>query len=87
MARERLQALVDTNDGFELADRDLDLRGEGRLLGTRQSGWSELRFTRLRTDHDLIAQAHTLAGELRDEDGPWQDQAERLLAAGAAVSS
>ena len=82
VAHERLQALVDTTDGFELADRDLELRGEGQLLGTRQSGWSELRFTRLRTDHDLIEQAHALAGELRDEDGPWQDQADRLLADG-----
>ena len=87
VAHERLQALVDTNDGFELADRDLELRGEGQMLGTRQSGWSELRFTRLRTDHDLIAQAHALAGELRDEDGPWQDQADRLLAEGEAVPS
>ncbi len=87
VAHERLQALVDTTDGFELADRDLELRGEGQLLGTRQSGWSELRFTRLRTDHDLIAQAHALAGELCDEDGPWQDQADRLLAAGEAVPS
>ena len=81
-AQARLQALVDTTDGFELAERDLELRGEGRLLGTRQSGWSDLRFTRLRNDRDLIEQARRLAGELRDAPGPWQDEAERLLAAG-----
>ena len=40
---ERLQALVDTTDGFELAEVDLDLRGEGQFLGTRQSGLSDLR--------------------------------------------
>src|SRR4029077_14089242 len=77
-ADRRLQALVDTADGFELAQIDLDLRREGQLLGTQQSGWSDLRFTRLRTDHDLIERARALAAELRDEDGPWQDEADRL---------
>ena len=79
VAQSRLQALCDTTDGFELAEVDLELRGEGQLLGTRQSGWSDLRFTRLRTDRDLIEQARALAQELRDEDGPWQDEAERML--------
>jgi ATP-dependent DNA helicase RecG len=78
-AEHRLQALVDTTDGFELAEVDLDLRHEGQLLGTRQSGWSDLRFTRLRADRDLIEQARALAAELRDEDGPWQDEADRML--------
>src|SRR3954468_2806681 len=77
-ADRRLQALVETTDGFELAQIDLDLRREGQLLGTQQSGWSDLRFTRLRTDHALIERARTLAAELRDEDGPWQDEADRL---------
>jgi ATP-dependent DNA helicase RecG len=79
-ADERLQALCDTTDGFELAEKDLDLRSEGQLLGRRQSGWSDLRFTRLRDDRDLIEQAKALAAELRDEDGPWQDAADRLSA-------
>ena len=79
-AGARLDALVGTTDGFELAEADLDLRREGQLLGTRQSGWSDLRFTRLRKDRDLIEQARELAAELRDEDGPWQDAADRLAA-------
>jgi ATP-dependent DNA helicase RecG len=78
VAQSRLAALVDTSDGFELAEVDLELRGEGQLLGTRQSGWSDLRFTKLRPDRDLIEQARDLARELRDEDGPWQDEADRL---------
>ena len=82
-AQARLQALVDTTDGFELAERDLELRGEGQLLGTRQSGWSDLRFTRLRHDRDLLERARELASELRDLDGPWQDEADRLGAAGS----
>ncbi|HVU78928.1 MAG TPA: ATP-dependent DNA helicase RecG [Gaiellaceae bacterium] len=79
-AEKRLQALVDTTDGFELAEIDLDLRREGQLLGTRQSGWSDLRFTKLRPDRDLIERARALAAELADEDGPWQDEADRLSA-------
>ena len=77
-AEARLQALVETTDGFELAERDLELRREGQLLGTRQSGWSDLRFTKLRPDRDLIEYARAIAADLRDEDGPWQDDADRL---------
>jgi ATP-dependent DNA helicase RecG len=79
-ASARLQALVDTGDGFELAERDLELRGEGQLLGTRQSGLSDLRFTRLRADRDLLERARDLVRRLVDEDGPWHDEADRLLA-------
>src|SRR5262245_47046017 len=85
-ADRRLQALVETTDGFELAQIDLDLRREGQLLGTQQSGWSDLRFTRLRTDHALIERARALAADLRDEDGPWQDEADRL-SGGAEVAA
>jgi ATP-dependent DNA helicase RecG len=80
-AQARLQALVDTTDGFELAERDLELRGEGALLGTRQSGISDLRFTRLRSDRDLLARARELARDLAAQDGPWQDEVDRLLEA------
>jgi ATP-dependent DNA helicase RecG len=86
VAQSRLQALVVTTDGFELAEVDLELRGEGQLLGTRQSGWSDLRFTRLRSDRELIEQARALAAELHGVDGPWQDDADRLVA-GADVAA
>ena len=43
-AKERLEALVQTTDGFELAEKDLEIRGEGHLLGTRQSGLSDLKL-------------------------------------------
>jgi ATP-dependent DNA helicase RecG len=86
-AQARLEALVETNDGFELADRDLDLRGEGQLLGTRQSGLSDLRFTRLRADRALIERARALARDLAGEDGPWQDEADRLLASTDAAAN
>jgi ATP-dependent DNA helicase RecG len=83
-ATARLQALVDTTDGFELAERDLELRGEGQLLGTRQAGLSELRFTRLRTDRALLERARELATELVDHEGPLNDEVERFFADASA---
>jgi ATP-dependent DNA helicase RecG len=65
-ARERLEALVASTDGFELAERDLEIRGEGQLLGTRQAGLSDLRFTKLRADRPLLEQAREAAAELVD---------------------
>jgi ATP-dependent DNA helicase RecG len=85
-ARERLQALVATTDGFELAEKDLELRGEGKLLGTRQAGLSEFRFTRLRADRDLLEQARLLAGGLVAHEGPLNDEVERFYA-GAETDS
>ena len=78
-ARARLEALVRTNDGFELAEVDLELRGEGQLLGTRQSGLSDLRFTRLRGDRPLLERARAAAAELVDAPGPLADEADRLF--------
>jgi ATP-dependent DNA helicase RecG len=77
-ALERLEAMVATTDGFELAERDLEIRGEGQLVGARQSGLTDLRFTRLRADRDLLEQAKSLADELGD-DPLLADSAERLL--------
>src|SRR5581483_474125 len=60
-AHARLQALCETSDGFELAEVDLELRGGGALLGTRQSGISDLRFAHLRRDRDLLERARAAA--------------------------
>jgi ATP-dependent DNA helicase RecG len=79
-ASERLQALVDSTDGFELAEKDLKLRGEGQLLGKRQSGLSDLRFTRLRADRPLLEAAREEAASLIDYDGPLNDEVERFFA-------
>jgi ATP-dependent DNA helicase RecG len=73
-ATERLEALVATTDGFELAEKDLELRGEGQLLGTRQSGLSDLRFTRLRADRGLLERAREAARTLVDVGGPLADE-------------
>jgi ATP-dependent DNA helicase RecG len=78
-AQARLEALVGTTDGFELAEKDLELRGEGQLLGTRQSGLSDLRFTRLRADRALLERAREIAPELADLETPLDDEVDRLF--------
>jgi ATP-dependent DNA helicase RecG len=64
LARERLQVLRTTHDGFEIARRDLQLRGPGELLGTRQTGLAQLRVADLMRDADLLPQVQTTADHL-----------------------
>jgi ATP-dependent DNA helicase RecG len=67
MARERLAAIRETNDGFEIARRDLELRGPGELLGTRQTGLAQLRIADLIRDADLLPSVRAAAGSLEQE--------------------
>jgi len=62
--RERLAILRDTNDGFEVARRDLELRGPGEVLGTRQTGEMQFRVADLLRDQDLIPVAGRIAARL-----------------------
>jgi ATP-dependent DNA helicase RecG len=77
-AHARLQALCDTTDGFELAEVDLELRGGGALLGTRQSGLSDLRFANVRRDRGLLERARAAARDVAS--GPLQDEVDALFA-------
>jgi ATP-dependent DNA helicase RecG len=61
LARERLKVIRQTNDGFEIARRDLELRGPGELLGTRQTGLSQLRVADLMRDADLLPRVQAAA--------------------------
>ena len=81
----RLEALVRTTDGFELAEVDLDIRGGGQLLGTRQSGLTDLRFAHLRRDRPLLERACLLAGDLVDVAGPLADEVEEAFVSGEAA--
>ncbi|NBW50848.1 MAG: ATP-dependent DNA helicase RecG [Betaproteobacteria bacterium] len=65
-ARERLKAMAETNDGFEIARRDLEIRGPGEFLGARQSGEAMLRFADLATDTELLDWAKAEAPMLLD---------------------
>jgi len=64
----RVEALVATTDGFELAEIDLDLRGEGTLMSTAQKGRSDLKLASLRRDRNLVALAREAAFEIVDAD-------------------
>ena len=72
VAAERLRALVSTTDGFELAEADLELRGEGTILGERQKGRNDLQLASLRQDKEWVVWARTAAGELLDDDPDLQ---------------
>jgi len=67
-ARARLEAMVRTTDGFELADEDLRLRGEGTLFDVKQSGLPDLRLARLADDLDLVRRARARAFAAIDRD-------------------
>ena len=69
-ARARLKAMVETNDGFEIARRDLEIRGPGEFLGARQSGAALLRFADLAQDAPLLEWARRVAPRLLDEAAP-----------------
>ncbi|HHJ80973.1 MAG TPA: ATP-dependent DNA helicase RecG, partial [Candidatus Tenderia electrophaga] len=62
--KARLAALRETNDGFEIARRDLELRGPGEVLGTRQSGMLRLRIADLQRDQGLLPEVGRLANEM-----------------------
>jgi ATP-dependent DNA helicase RecG len=69
VARERLAVLRDTNDGFEVARRDLELRGPGELLGTRQTGLMQLKVAELVRDSDLLPGVQHAADLMLDRPG------------------
>jgi ATP-dependent DNA helicase RecG len=66
-AEQRLAAMVRTTDGFELAEVDLELRGEGTVMGERQKGRSDLRLASLRRDREWVERAREAAFELVGE--------------------
>jgi len=67
-ARERLQVLCATNDGFKIAEKDLELRGPGDIEGTRQSGMLNFKLASLTGDRDLLHLAHEWSDHILDSD-------------------
>jgi len=63
-AKDRLDIILKSSDGFEIAQQDLKLRGPGEYLGERQSGEPLLRFADLERDHDLVGHAIEAAAEM-----------------------
>ena len=67
VARQRLQIMRDSNDGFAIAERDMELRGPGDMLGTRQTGEQLFRLADLATDRAMVPRASTLGEQLLAE--------------------
>ena len=82
LARERLKVIRQTTDGFEIARRDLELRGPGELLGTRQTGLAQLRVADLMRDADLLPRVQDAAELLlaSHPDNPVSDSIAALAA-------
>ena len=73
--------MADSTDGFYLAEVDLELRGEGTILGTRQKGATDLKLASLRRDKDLVQQARDVAFAIVDEGvGGYPDLVEEIQA-------
>ena len=66
--KERIETMVQTSNGFEIAEKDLKMRGPGDLLGTKQSGITDLKLTNLATDGELLEKIKQLVFELIEED-------------------
>ena len=85
-AQVRLQTMRETNDGFKIAEQDLRLRGPGEILGTRQKGSMEFRFSNPEQDAELFKQAKSMAADLMAQNPAvceqivqrWQRQAQEL---------
>lgn len=79
--KARLRAMAETQDGFEISRRDLEIRGPGEFMGARQSGDTLLRFADLQEDAPLLQHARAVAPRLLDEhDGAAQAHVQRWLA-------
>jgi ATP-dependent DNA helicase RecG len=80
-ARERIGTMVRTNDGFEIAETDLRLRGPGDLMGTQQSGIPELHIADLVADVAVLQQARQVAMRLLENDPALADPKNAPIAA------
>jgi ATP-dependent DNA helicase RecG len=69
----RMQAMVESGDGFELAERDLAIRGAGEVFGERQAGWTDLKLGRLPQDESIVLEARAVAEQLLDRDPDLDD--------------
>jgi len=79
ISRRRLEYFTSTNDGFAIAEADLELRGPGEMFGLKQSGVPELKAARLSSDRDLIESARSLLAFLHDGSNELDSAHLRLL--------
>jgi ATP-dependent DNA helicase RecG len=78
-AKQRLEAMVKTNDGFEISETDLQIRGAGDFFGTRQSGMPDLKIADITQDTDILEEARDAAFSLVEDDPHLRADAHRRL--------
>ncbi len=78
-AKQRLSAFVELTDGFRIAEKDLEIRGPGEFLGTRQHGLPELKLANLIRDQEILEQARGEAQQLLEQDSMLEKPENRLL--------
>lgn len=79
VGKERMQVMTETDDGFEVARRDLELRGPGEFFGTKQSGLPEFKLADMVADYETLEQARDDAAELVQLEAFWQDSTYKRL--------
>ncbi|MET0627119.1 MAG: ATP-dependent DNA helicase RecG [Acidimicrobiia bacterium] len=72
----RMEAMVASGDGFELAERDLEIRGAGEVFGERQAGWTDLKLGRLPYDEPIVLAARAVAEQILDADADLVEHAQ-----------
>ena len=77
--RKRLEVMVNTNDGFKIAEADLQIRGPGDIQGTQQSGVLDFKIANLATDGELIAKTNKIAAHILNKDASLENAENRLL--------
>jgi ATP-dependent DNA helicase RecG len=78
-SKKRLETMVRTQDGFEIAEVDLELRGPGDILGTQQSGMIDLKIADLTKDNNLVTLARETAREILNEDSSLAKPEHQLI--------
>ncbi len=78
-AKTRISTMVETNDGFKIAETDLRLRGPGDLMGTRQSGALDLMISDLSSDGEVLSLARNAASELLTQDPEFQKPSNKII--------
>ena len=78
-AKTRLETMVRTNDGFELAEVDLKLRGPGDLMGTQQSGVLNLKIADIIKDNDILQLARNYAMTILKDDPSLEKEENKIL--------
>jgi ATP-dependent DNA helicase RecG len=91
-ARRRLEVMTATTDGFEVARRDLEIRGPGQFFGTRQSGLADLRVGDILRDREILEEARAVAfeaaaGAPAGRDGAMLDHLRRRMGGRLGLSS